>query len=299
MFRSALVLACFFILGPLHGAGLPGTALSPATAGELGRIEGRMSVSLLGRRLLAQTTDVPRRELPGASGRDGLRFVGPQGLLAFDSSRLSQNTEWEMELILARELARASQAMPIVLLEGETAAAQAELEFALERALEDKAFDARLRGAVRRMEKRAEALRASDAWQRLRLPLEAQDLPVLDLPVSEFDRVAYYLLLFLRSPDEFYWAIERGQAWPPETVSLTELEDFLEKHHGDDLSSAQPGASGLYQRVGGRRYRPALVQAARATQQVGGIVFLHEALSAFSSGAIDSLRLKLNAWSRK
>lgn len=284
---------------PLQAASLPGIAISSGTAGELSRVEASLSASLTGRRLLAETAEVPRRELPSAAGRSGMRYAAALGVLAFDSSKLRELSEWSAELVLSRELARASQHLPIELIESETAASQVALEVAVERAMDDKAFDARLRASRKRMQKVVESLRASQAWQRSRVPLDVRDVPVLALPSDEFDRAAYFLDLFLNDPEEFYWAVERGQAWPPEAVGLTELEDFLEKHAGVDLAKPPVGPSGLYVTLSGRRYRPALVAAAQAVRQAGGRPLLREALGGFDSVAMAPLRAKLNAWSRK
>jgi hypothetical protein len=282
MRRDLLLILFLGATAPALGAGLPAMALSSGTASELSGIESDMSRSPTARRLLAQASGVERREAPRDAGGSAIRYVSGRGILAFDSKRLGLLTPWEVELALVRELARAGAGLPIELIESEMAAYQEALQFAMERAAADEDFDARLIGAVRGMEKREKAPRVSD-----------------DLPRDELDRIAYLLLLFQKDPDRFYRAVERGRVWPPEAVGLTELEDFLEKHQGVDLGADRSDEGSPYIRVGARRYRPALVAAARLLQRTGGLSRLREALGPFDSSAVAPLRAKINAWSRR
>lgn len=281
--RRALVLV--LSLGgaaPALGVGLPVMALSSGAASELSRIEGEMSCSPIARRLLAQTAGLERREASREAGESGLRYSSDLGILAFDSKRLGLLAPWEAELALVRELARGSAGLPVEIIDGEMAAYQAAVEFAVERASADEAFDARLREAVRAMKKRLKASRFSTG-----------------LPRNELDRIAYLLLLFHEDADRFYGVVESWRIWPPQAVGMTELEDFLEKHRGVDLGAQRLDVGASYIRVEGRRYRPALVIAARLVQSRGGRSFLREALGPFDSADAAALRLKIGAWLRE
>lgn len=290
------------MLGPLlallasWSAAMPGTALSSGTLAELGRIQAHMAASESGRVLLAETAEVPQREWPAQAGSSAVRFVPEEGVLAFDSRKLTSLTEYETQLALARELARASIGLPFELYEADMAAYQRELEFAVERAASDPAADERLRRSVQVMRKSVDALRGTWSWRRQRLPTESERAPMLPLPPNEVDRAAYMLTLFIEDPDELYWAVERGRQWPESAVRLTELEDFLRLHQASELPKPEEGAP--YARVGGRRYRPAVVLAALRLRELGGLARLKESLGAFETRPIPELRRKANAWSR-
>lgn len=284
------------LLAASCAAALPGTALSSGTLAELGRIQAHMAASEAGRVLLSETAEVPQREWPSQAGASAVRFVPEEGVLAFDSAKLKSLTEYEVQLALARELARAAIGMPFELYEADMAAYQRELEFAVEHAAADPTSDERLRGSVKVMRKSVDALRGTWSWRRQRLPMEAERAPMLSLPPNEVDRAAYMLALFIEEPDELYWAVERGREWPESAVRLTELEDFLRLHQDADLPKPEEGAP--YARVAGRRYRPALVLAARRLRELGGLARLKESLGAFETRPIPELRRKANAWSR-
>lgn len=261
-------------------------ALSTATVVELGRVENLMSQSPTARRLLAETSMVPRGEAPG----EAVRWHREKNVLLFDTRRLSKLTEFELQLALSRELARASVGLPLEIVEAEMAAYQEELAVAVELS------DPRLKKAVKAMEKTVAVLRSTHRWQRQKLGMDVDRMSPVALPANEVERIAYLLVLFRLDPMEMYWGVERGRNWPDAAARAPELEDFLQIHAGMPLPAADPDAP--YVRLKGRRYRPGLVNAARRLQELGGLVRLREALGAFETRPVEELRTKVNDWSR-
>ncbi|MDD5657393.1 MAG: hypothetical protein PHF00_09095 [Elusimicrobia bacterium] len=265
----------------------PAGSPTPAVALRLERADAELRRTAAGRRLLAETLDVPR--LQGVAA-DGVAFQrGSPGVLILDSSRLKSMNEDELELSLARALAQAAMALPFALPEEDMAAYQAELDFALERAERDGDFSGRLRAAYRE----ASRVDAAAPSRSKRFPA-----PREPLPRGELARAGRLLLLFARDPDEFYHAVEADASRDPGSVRLSELEDFVERY-GPDYSGARLGPSGLYAWLGSRRYPPGLLRAARRLAQGGGLASLREALGPFQTVGRDELKLKLNAWLRK
>ena len=146
---TALTFAAGAAAGELISApGQPPLApLSAATTGRLERASAALRETLAGRRLLAETADLARRE-SAAAGEDAVRFLrGPHPVLVFRPRRLPALSDPELELALARELARAAAALPVCVPEEDMAAYQTEIEYAMERSAGDEAFSQRLRQA--------------------------------------------------------------------------------------------------------------------------------------------------------
>lgn len=289
------LLVCFF-LGlsfPPASAAPGGAGLSAKTADQLRRLEARIAATPTGRRLIAETSDVPRLE--DESSGAPIRYLRSPSVIAFDPRRMSFLTDWEVELALVRELARASFDVPLEMPEGEMAAYLKEMRYCLERAGEDADFDGWLRRAFSTMGKRHQARQVVD----LRGPhrVGAWKEPPLAYPRSELDRVGYYLYLFSRDPEEFYWAVEWGLPFGPEAVKWSSVEDFMERHR-DELSaiSVQPGAA--YVRLHGRRYSPALVRAAQFLAGSGEKDRIAKTLQFLEDDSSESLRAKIRDWSK-
>ena len=272
---------------------------SPVTARRLEAAAAALQETLVGRRLLAETAELSRRESDEAAGAAAVRFVRDQRpVLVLGPRRLQALSDAELELALSRELARAAADLPVVMPEGDMAACQAELEYAVERGLADAAFSHRLHEAYGAAARKEEAARADrQRIAALLPPGESLPPPLLALPRGEFERAGYFLLLFARDPDEFYWAVERGLPRAPGAVRLGELEDFMERY-GPDFGSARTDPAGRYVRLGGRRYAPALFQATQRLVESGGLARIREALGPFDTVGADALRVKVNAWLR-
>lgn len=274
--------------------GVLGFTLAPEMIRDLDGLEAGLRKTLAGRRLLAETSDVPRRSraLQGETfsfqrGRPSCLYVDAEELKKrpLEASRLLW--PWEFELILARELAKASLALPIELPEGEMAAIQLELGYAVERAQGDNAFSQRLKEALGLMRGRA----ASSSLQLV----VASPLALTPLPKSELEKVAFYILLFRRDEEEFYWAVERSRRWGQDFVRQTELEDFIELR-GRDLDALPREFQSPYVRIAGRRYPAALPRAARELIEAGGLPRLHEALDSFETTRSKELKAKIDGW---
>jgi hypothetical protein len=252
-----------------------------------------------GRRLLAETAELPRREDDGLAGDALARFTRePRSALVLGPRRLRGSSDADLALALARELARAAADLPLVMPEGDMAAYQSELEFAVERSAVDDEFARRLRAAYADAARRDGAARAAYERAASLLPAGAglEEPPAL-LPRGEVERAGQLLFLFARDPDEFYWAVERGVPRAADAVRLGELEDFMDRY-GPDLGGARLGPAGRYARMGGRRCAPALLRAARRLVESGGPARLREALGPFDTVGADALRVKVNAWVR-
>jgi len=260
---------------------------SPTTARRLETASAALQETLLGRRLLAETAELARRESDDAAGEALVSFVrDPQPVLVLGPRRLKAVSDEELELALARELARAAADLPLVLPEGDMSAYQAELEYAVERSARSADFSRRLHAAYQLAVRREGDARADPERVAARLPS------------GEFERAGYFLRLFARDPDEFYWAVEHGLPRAPDAVRLSELEDFMERY-GPDFSAARTDPAGRYVRIGGRRYPPALFRAARRLVESGELARIREALGPFDSAGADELRAKVNAWLRR
>jgi hypothetical protein len=253
----------------------------------------------VGRRLLAETVELSRRESDEAAGGAPVRFVRePRPVLVIGPQRLKAVSDEELELALARELARASEDLPVVLPEGDMSAYQIELEYAVERSALDAGFSRHLHAAYQLVVHQEGDARADQQRIAALLPQgESLPPPLMALPPDEFGRAGYFLLLFERNPDEFYWAVEEGLPRPSGAVRLGELEDFTERY-GPDFSAAHTDPAGRYVRIGDRRYPPALFQAARKLVESGGLARIREALGPFDTTGADELRVKVNAWLR-
>lgn len=195
------------------------TGLSVPETAALAALEKTLEACEEGRRLQAETLGVERRAQ--GLGGDPIAYVsGPAPYLAFDFGRLKRLDPYDAALLLARERARAALRVPPEIVEGELAAAERELLFALELARADPEFSRRLR--------------------------EPPD------PASELARAARGLALAARNPKEFFRWVEGGLTVGPRRVKLSELEEPVE-----GLARAREALSGFNARGGAELSRRA------------------------------------------
>jgi hypothetical protein len=200
---------------------------------------------------------------------------------------------WAFQAAEARELARASMALPAPVLEAELAAYQKELDFALELAAIDADFSKAWNARARKAKLDADSLRAPDVRARARVP-EASLERSARAPADELDRLAFFAALLAEGPERFYVVAERSLPLPADTVRLTELEDFL-RLHASELAGPAPPPDEAYVLVGGRRYPAAVVKAARLIAPIGGAARVREALGPAEAEARE-LSGKLRGW---
>lgn len=269
-----------------------GVPPSTGTVWRLERLEESIAMSALGRRVLAESRDTIRLERRGLERGAILRFDPAAGKLVADPDRIAASREWDSELALVRESALAAFAVPVDLAQARAGAYQLELEYALFRASQDSAFDSWLGAAWR-----AQALSAPNLPEDWRKGRAREDDPSLcRAPHGEGERAAYYLGLFSNDPDSFYWAVECG--WRgPDTVLLTELQDFLAAHPPG--SFPKPAAGSLYVRLKGRRYPAYLARAAWTVAYGGGLSRIREALGDYDSKPVAALQQRAARWIRR
>ncbi|OGS38265.1 MAG: hypothetical protein A2506_02415 [Elusimicrobia bacterium RIFOXYD12_FULL_66_9] len=254
----------------LLATSLAASAAAPAPSLVV-RLEASLSESEFARRLLVATESVPRHEVHAA----GLpRAVDVRGggrpEIVLDLVKVEELPAAELTAQYALALARAAVAAPVPLVEAEQAAWQWTAQILVERAAEDPALSAVLARAQLRPEK---------------------DAPVLS-------RAAAYLALFERDPRAFYWAVESGGGFPREAVRLTDLEDLVALR-GREIAALERAPQGVYGELGNRRYPVSLVRAAFALRSGGQLVRLREALGAYDTAGIPSLRAALTRWRRR
>ena len=257
------------------------TALSADTAAEVGRLQAELEAgSVTARRLAAESGVVPRRarRLSG----DPVAYVYARApYLAFDPSRLRAVSEWEFQLLLAREMALASLDLPLDLPEGRDAARAREAQVALELSAGDKPFGKKLR-----------ALARADARV-----LEAGERGELQRPQNELEREALDLALLARGRDGFLSAVEAALPPDPDRVWLTELEDFVALN-GPGFGGAQLRAGDPYVWIGGRRYPARLLKAAQPLVESGGVRRARESLDGFETTELPLLCRRARRWLR-
>jgi hypothetical protein len=240
---------------------------------EISRLEARLASTLTGRRLLAETVEVPHSaSIAGLDNSAAVKYLrSPAVFLAFDPERFAGAGEDELELAFVREFAKAAMDIPVPLVEAEMAAIQTELYFALEKADNEPAFARKLASAVKK--RREELSQFQDAE-----PAGALFPP--PMPDGEFARAAFFMALFERGPDLFYWTVQRDLAPSPPMVRLTDLEDFYGRF-GPGFSGARESHGTPWVRMSGRRYPFAWLASARRLVDPGGLGPIHEALGAF------------------
>jgi len=235
------------------------------------RIEAMLSTSESARRILVAVEAVTRREAHAAGLSSAVEVRGgSRPEIVLDLVKVAELPEAEFAAQYALALARAAVAAPVPLIEAEQAAWQWAAQVLVERAVEDPALSAVLARAQLRPE---------------------PEHPVLS-------RAAAYLTLFEREPKDFYWAVESDSRLPREAVRLTDLEDLFALR-AREIAALERAPQGVYGELGGRRYPAPLVRAAFALRSGGELVRLREALGAYDTVGIPSVRAALTRWRRR
>lgn len=287
---SALLLAVTAFASGAKPLAPPYETLPDEAVRRLIRTEDAMKKTVLGRRLFVETAHVPRlAAMTGFSGGEAVKLLRlPKPTLVFDPRRVPPGTlEWEFELAFARELSKAAMDIPLELMDAELAARQQTLEFALQKAEVDPAFARRLKPFAAAALKRLESL-----------PEDDRALYPPPTPPGELERASFYAALFSRSPEQFYWAVERDTTWPAAMVRLAEMEDFLARR-GTKLSEARLIPGTPYILAGGLRYPARFLEAAKPLLLIGGAAHAREALGQYDAAAALDLKQRLAAWLAK
>lgn len=292
MTLPATALLALLACAPARAQGGPG--LSKAVEREIGRVEDNLRRTETGRRLLAETARVPRRGV--ARLEEGVAVAwrrGKPGELLYSLEALPKATEWDFELALVREYARAAMDLPLPVLEEESAAGLRQALHAAQKARADARFSQALRRGMRAWRDRVRAWRSARSWVRGHLGASAE---VTGLSAKgELDRAALHLALFAEDPDAFYWAAEKPWLRGAHGYTWTELEDFLDRHRGG-LDEIHFPEGSPYARAGGRRYPAALARAAIQVSRDGGLSRLREALGDLETLQAEALKQALKRW---
>jgi hypothetical protein len=234
------------------------------------RLEAALSASVTARRLLVADAEVPRREahasgLPLAVDERG----GEAPEIVVDLERVGDLPPGEAEAEYARALARAAIAAPVPLIEAEQASRQWTAQIILEAAVSDAVL--------------SKALSAAESAPSARAPA--------------LSRAAAFVVRFEREPGSAWRSVESGGGVPGDASSLTELEDLFALHAADIRALKEP-PSEEYASFGVRRYPGALVRAAYRLRAPGALERLREALGAYDSVGVESLKNAIFRWRR-
>lgn len=286
---------------PAPSALRPAQPISEGLRKALRHLEAELSKTETGRRLLAETRDVPvverRRRGLGEDFSFGVpvRYSDREGVLFVDADLAPLMTSLDFETYFVRERRRALIRAGIPIFEDEMAAHQEEAAYAVEKAAVDADFSKELRRTYGRAEElfrsrrsledaaRGQGLRAAPPWRPPKDPLA---------------RLAQEIYLFSEDPYMFYAGIEEGLEYSSETIRLDEAADFLELH-GAGLGRLEWRARGRYCLAGGRLYPGAVARAALALKDREGLLVLRERLGPFMSVGREELRSKANRWIRE
>jgi hypothetical protein len=248
-----------------------------------------------GRHLLSLTEDLPIVEQGASRGPMVIYEAGDPGRIIVDSAKAKTASalDFEVAFFTARQFAILKP--PVALIDAEFAARQALLEYILEKAAVRPDFAKRLRRATQRGEDLARSRRKKFEFAENR----ATDGRVLfpgHLPRRSIDALGYQLYLFSEDPFLFYESVV-GSRSNPAAVSMTELEDFMDKH-GAHMERGRLRAVERTALLDGRMYPGRVLQAARVIGDQEGLVRVRERLGPFSSLGQEHLLKKVNAWLR-
>lgn len=311
---KALLFALFAVLaGPAGAQDMPVRNDLPSEPGTVGvphRVSRELREALrqtdlelsraeTGRRLLAETAEVPVVEKPRAGLRESeveaspVRFSRQEGVIVVDSELAPSLSADEYELLFVRERRRAGIRSPVPTVDEEAAAHQEALAYAVEKAALDPAFSRRLRAAYEeggKVTRSREAL--AETARRQGLPPPSPWRP----PRAPLALLGHELYLFTEEPWRFYAGVEDGLGFSSETVRLDEVQDLLDLR-GAGLERVEWRAGGRFGQLEGRLYPGRLVRAALFLRGEN-LPRLLERLGPFRSVQRADLLKRANAWVR-
>jgi hypothetical protein len=267
----------------------------------LKQVDVELARTEAGRRLLAETADVPVTERFRSSFQEAgvekspVRWARTSGEIVVDSELAPTLNAFDYEVLFMRERRRAGVRSPIPLVDEEQAAHQEALSYAVEKAASNAAFSKLLRKAYEeggKVYRSRAALVEAARRQGLRFP------PPWRPPGGALALLGQELYLFSEDPHLFYAAIEDGLDFSSETVRLDEVEDFLDMH-GAGLERVEWRAGGRYAEAGGRLYPGRAARAAFALREREALPRLRERLGPYRSVQSSELRKKANQWIRE
>jgi len=285
---------------PAPAALRPAQPPSQALQQALESLEAALSRTETGRRLLAETSDVPVVQRHGKGFGDDvhpgipIRYQDAQRAIVVDVDAAAALTGLDFEAFFVRERRRAIVRAGIPLVEDEMAAHQEEVAFAVEKAEADADFSKRLRGAYEEAEK---IFRSRGALEEASRSRGLRPLPPWRAPKDALALWAQEVFLYSEDPYLFYSAIEDGIEFSSDAVRLDEVSDFLESHPARP-AGIEWRARGRYGVVGGRLYPGRVLRAALALGGREGILQLRERLGPFMSVQREELHAEVNRWIR-
>ena len=249
-----------------------------------------------GRHLLGLTEDIPVVEHGPSRGPMIVYEPGDPGRLVVDPFQAKKASELEFEIafFIARQYALLKP--PVALVDAALAARQALLGYVLEKARSRSEFAKNLRQATSRAESLALARKAQYAFAEDR-GTDGRVLFPGHMPKKALDALGYQLYLFSEDPYLFYEVVAESMP-DADAVSMTELEDFIEKH-GERLDSGRLRALDRAALMEGRMYPGRLLKAAKSIGDREGLAMMRERLGPFDSVGRDELLKKINAWIRE
>ncbi|MEE8424632.1 MAG: hypothetical protein V3S11_02325 [Elusimicrobiota bacterium] len=302
--RSALLLVILAV-GPARAQSgraapdgvRPMQGLSKDLKKALLHIQREIGDTEFGRRLLAATGEIPVAERARRGGLP-IEFVpGERPAFAVDRRRAKRLTEWGFEAYFIRARAEAASRITLPLVEAEMSYQQAVLQYALEKAAVRPDFAKSLRKKVRvaraELERRRELRRLAE--QR------GEDGDILfpgRRPADFLERLAFDLYVFSEDPYAFYGSVADTAGLPPEAVTLSEVEDFVERY-GDRFDQIRIRGLGRYAIVEGRSYPARVARAAKRVRDRDGLRRLREGLALFQTVAQQELIRKVNGFLRE
>ncbi len=254
-------------------------------------------VTEFGRHLLSLTEHLPVRERGPHRGAMVRYVPGEPSVLVVDPRQAAgaDTLDFEVGFILAREQALLRPPVPLV--DAELAAQQAVLEYALQKAAARPEFSKALRAAtragerlVRERKKRYDFIEDRENDGRLIFPGRR--------PEGALERLGFDLYLFSEDPYLFYAAVAESADLSVDAVTLTELEDFIERH-GAHLDRGVFQALGRYALVERRVYPGRILRAARVVRDRDGLARIRERLGPFRGAGREKLLEGVNRWIRK
>lgn len=263
----------------------------------LRHVQREIGATEFGRRLLASTGEIPVAERARRAGLP-IEFVpGERPAFAVDRRRAKRLTEWEFEAYFIRARAEAASRITLPLVEAEMSYQQAILQYALEKAALRPRFAKRLRRGVRvaraELERRREHRRLAE-----KRGVDGDILFPGARPDNLFERLAFDLFVFSEDPYAFYGAVADTAELPPGAVTLSEVEDFIERY-GDRLDQVRIRGLGRYAIVDGRAYPARVARAAKRVRDRDGLRRLREGLALFHTVAQRELIPQVNKFLRE